>query len=151
MISLRRARIDDLAFIAQLVPRLAGRQFSPTYYTTEQLVDGTILALRSALERANDDDLFVIACDEGREVGFLWATTKQDYFTAEAHGYIEEVAVADDGLGIGTLLIQFAEVWARNRGHRYISLSVRPGNERARDLYIRRGYALDVEVRLKLL
>jgi GNAT superfamily N-acetyltransferase len=148
---MRRASPGDLPFISQLVPRLADPDFCPEYYDTEQLVSGTIRALRSALERSSDDELFVVASDAGREVGFLWANTKHDYFTAEAHGYIEEVAVVDDAQGTGTRLLEFAEDWSRERGHRYISLSVRPGNGRARKLYERRGYALDVEVRLKLL
>ena len=67
------------------------------------------------------------------------------------HGYIEEIAVAEDGAGVGSRLLEFAEAWARDRGYRYVSLSVRPKNERARDLYTRRGYAVDTEVRLKLL
>ncbi len=114
-------------------------------------MEGTVRALLSALERSSDDELLVIACDDGRDVGFLWADTKVDYFTAEVHGYIEEIAVAVDGLGVGSRLIEYAETWARDRGHRYISLSVRPGNERAKTLYARRGYNVDVEVRLKLL
>jgi ribosomal protein S18 acetylase RimI-like enzyme len=151
VVSIRRACSGDLNFISQLVPRLASERFSPAYYTTGQLVEGTVRALLSALERSSDDELLVIACDDGRDVGFLWADTKVDYFTAEVHGYIEEIAVAVDGLGVGSRLIEYAETWARDRGHRYISLSVRPGNERAKTLYARRGYNVDVEVRLKLL
>ncbi len=117
----------------------------------EQLVAGTIRALRAALERSSDDELLLIACEEGRDVGFIWADSKRDYFTAEMHGYIEEIAVAVDGLGVGTRLMEHAEAWARDRGYRYISLSVRPANERAKILYDRRGYGLDTEVRLKLL
>jgi ribosomal protein S18 acetylase RimI-like enzyme len=151
VLSVRRACLEDLPFIAGLVPRIASPDFSPAYYRREQLVTGTIRALRAALDRSSDDELFVIACDAGTQRGFLWANTKRDYFTAEAHGYIEEIAVVDDGCGTGTLLIDYAENWARDRGHRYISLSVRPGNERAKALYERRGYGLDVELRLKLL
>ena len=149
MIVTRRALLADLPFIARLVPRLADPVFSPAYYAREQLIAGTVRALRASLERQSDDELLLVACNDGVAVGFLWADTKRDYFTAEAHGYIEEIAVADEGRGFATHLIDRAESWARERG--YISLSVRPGNERARRLYGRLGYGVDVEVRLKLL
>jgi ribosomal protein S18 acetylase RimI-like enzyme len=140
-----------LSFIAQLVPRLADCRFSPPYYATEQLVEGTLAAIGAALERASDDELCLIASYDDRDAGFLWADTKRDYFTGESHGYIEELAVAVEGFGIGSRLIEHAEAWSRERGHRYVSLSVRPKNERAKRLYDRHGYGVDVEVRLKLL
>lgn len=151
MISVRRAVPEDLAFVSQVLPRLTDAGFSPAYFATSELIRGTLRHLRSALERASEDELFAIACEDGRQVGFLWADTKRDYFTGELHGYIEEVAVASDGRGVGSRLMDFAESWARERGYRYVSLSVRPANERAKAMYARRGYGIDVEVRLKIL
>jgi len=151
-VTIRPATPDDVAFIETLLPRLASTSVRPSYYTEEQMVTGTARHLRDALARSATDEILVVAiASDLKPVGFLWANTDRDYFTGEQHGYIEEVAVSEDGGGFGRALMQHAEDWARSRGYRYISLSVRPANRRARSLYARRGYELEVEKMLKLL
>jgi ribosomal protein S18 acetylase RimI-like enzyme len=49
-----------------------------------------------------------------------------------------------DGRGIGGRLLAFAEDWARGHGCRYITLGVFPGNTRARALYERHGYGVEL-------
>ena len=150
--TIRPATSDDIAFIETLVPRLASASIRPSYYSEEQMIVGTRSHLREAIARSAGDELFIVAiASDSRLVGFLWANTDRDYFTGESHGYIEEVAVSQDGAGAGQALMEHAEAWARKRGYRYISLSVRPANFRAKSFYARRGYELEVERMLKLL
>jgi ribosomal protein S18 acetylase RimI-like enzyme len=49
-----------------------------------------------------------------------------------------------DGRGIGGHLLAFAEEWARTHGCRFITLGVFPGNARARALYERHGYGVEL-------
>jgi len=151
-VTIRPATLDDVGFIEALLPRLASSSIRPPYYTEEQMVTGTAQHLRDAIARSSDDELFVVAlASDAKPAGFLWANTDRDYFTREPHGYIEEVAVLQDGGGFGRALMEHAEAWARSRGYRYINLSVRPANLRAKAFYARRGYEVEVERMLKLL
>lgn len=150
MLTVRNVTANDFDAVVRLLPRLADPSFCPPYYQTQELVDGTSRMLRGALERASADELFLVADDDGVVAGFIWANEKPDYFTQEIAGYIEEIAVTRDGAGIGTMLMDAAERWSVARGHRYIGLSVRPGNARAKALYDRRAYGIDVEHRVKL-
>jgi ribosomal protein S18 acetylase RimI-like enzyme len=151
-VTIRPATSDDIAFIESLVPRLASKSVRPSYYTVEQMVDGTRSHLRDAIARSAEDELFIVAiANDSARVGLLWANTDRDYFTGELHGYIEEVAVSQDGAGAGRALMEAAEAWAKKRGYRYVSLSVRPANLHAKSFYARRGYELEVERLLKLL
>ena len=64
----------------------------------------------------------------------------------EAHEdeyYIDTICVAPDarGLGIGTMLLRFAEEQARRIGHTKLSLNVEASKTKARRLYEREGFA----------
>jgi len=50
------------------------------------------------------------------------------------------VETASQGQGVGRLLMDAAEAWARSRGYRRITLNVFAQNERARQIYERLGY-----------
>ena len=56
--------------------------------------------------------------------------------------YIFDLAVQKNrrGKGIGTLLLNEAERWARERGAEYMELGVLEANEGAQRLYARCGY-----------
>jgi ribosomal protein S18 acetylase RimI-like enzyme len=49
-----------------------------------------------------------------------------------------------DGRGIGARLLEFSEAFARDHGCRFITLGVFPGNARARALYERHGYGVEL-------
>ncbi|MGM9950165.1 MAG: GNAT family N-acetyltransferase [Lysinibacillus sp.] len=69
------------------------------------------------------------------------------HIDAEAHEdeyYIDTVCVAPDarGLGIGTMLLRFAEEQARKFGHTKLSLNVETAKTKARRLYEREGFVV---------
>lgn len=69
------------------------------------------------------------------------------YIDVEAHEdeyYIDTICVAPDarGLGIGTMLLRFAEEQARKFGHTKLALNVETGKTKARRLYEREGFAV---------
>jgi ribosomal protein S18 acetylase RimI-like enzyme len=49
-----------------------------------------------------------------------------------------------DGRGIGGRLLDFAQIWAGEHACRHMTLGVFPGNERARALYERHGYGVEL-------
>ncbi|MGZ0150705.1 GNAT family N-acetyltransferase [Kribbella sp. WER1] len=51
------------------------------------------------------------------------------------------VAPPGRGKGVGNVLMQAVEDWARGTGATTLKLSVVPGNDRAHNLYLRHGYA----------
>ncbi len=74
----------------------------------------------------------------------------EDFFTHEPQGYIADLAVSDnvEGKGIGRILMERAEAWARAQGYRILALDVFAMNTHARSFYQRLSY---VEETLKLI
>jgi GNAT superfamily N-acetyltransferase len=83
---------------------------------------------------------------DGERVGCLHVLTKVDFFTGRAHGHISVIAVARaaEGRGVGGALMTWADEWAAALGYGHLTLHVFPGNTRARALYQREGYAVDM-------
>ncbi|MEO6546729.1 MAG: GNAT family N-acetyltransferase, partial [Ferruginibacter sp.] len=65
---------------------------------------------------------------------------------SEKHAHIADVIVAPEGSGkgIGALLMEKAEEWARSQGYHWLTLSVFAQNTRARELYERLGFGPDI-------
>ena len=72
----------------------------------------------------------------------LVATSAKDDLTGERQAYILDIVVRPDrrGQGIGTKLMEKAHEYAREKGLRYIGLTVASGNESALNLYRKLGY-----------
>ncbi|HEX7368830.1 MAG TPA: GNAT family N-acetyltransferase, partial [Rhodanobacteraceae bacterium] len=60
--------------------------------------------------------------------------------------HISDLAVAPghDGQGIGRALLDHAAAWAKSNECKLLTLSVFPGNARARALYARSGFSDDL-------
>jgi ribosomal protein S18 acetylase RimI-like enzyme len=54
------------------------------------------------------------------------------------------VAAGQEGQGIGRMLLERAQRWAKQHRCKLLTLSVFPGNARARALYESAGFALDL-------
>jgi len=152
---LRPATADDWDWIVSQVPRL--REFGPPPWRTPEQVDsGEIADLRIAFEQLDDPErLLLIAAraETGQPLGFLYVVTLTDFFTRERHAHVSDLLVARDGegQGVGRALMSAADVWARKRGYRFVTLSVFPDNRRALALYERLGFRTDVLRMLKAL
>lgn len=139
---LRPARVEDEAALLQLTHRLA--QFQPPLWRTrEEIVAADHPILIGAL-RQPQDAISIIVAEEpvGTVAGFVFSTTRQDYFTGRDHAHIEVLTVAEaaEGRGVGRALLDAAETWARGRGYSQITLNVFAVNARARAIYQRGGY-----------
>lgn len=145
-IRIRNATAADEAFLLALVPRFVAFGL-PHWRIAEAVQARTAQSLQAALTLLPTTSALLIAEDEaGEPLGFIHLTTRSDYFTAEAYGYVSEIAVAaeGEGRGIGRGLMAAAERWARRNGLERLVLDVFAGNRRARRFYGQIGFQEDV-------
>ena len=147
MLTIRPARADDEPFLIDLTPRLA--DFSlPAWRTANEIAQSDRQILREALGgRLPGSVILVAASDSGGErAGYVFATTKSDYFTHVDHAHVEVLAVDPhaEGRGVARALMAAVEEWSRLRGHSWITLNVFDRNIRARGLYDRLGYEPEI-------
>jgi ribosomal protein S18 acetylase RimI-like enzyme len=145
-ITIRPASASDQDFILSLVPRLV--EFGPpTWRNVPQMIATDIQVLTDQLLNHPPDIGFFIAEDEkGLPLGFIHLQTGTDYYYHEQHGHIANVIVAPEGegRGVGRMLMERGEEWARAQGYRWLTLSVFAQNTRAREVYKRLGYGEDI-------
>lgn len=150
MITTRIATPDDLPFLQGLVPRLRG--FGPAPLRPARAMDeAEQRAFADALNAPDPGDCVVIAELNRVPAGAAMFEEQRDYFTGETHGHLSIIIVEGDaeGRGVGKALLDAAEAWARDRGHRFITLNVFDGNQRARAFYERNGWRPDAVKYLK--
>lgn len=145
-VRIRPAEKSDKEFVLSLVPRLA--EFGPPAWRDAAQMTGVD-------ERVLDDKfvnqpagtyIFIAEDETGASLGFIHLQTGTDYYNSEAHGHVADIIVAPagEGRGVGRALMEKGEQWARNRGFRWLTLSVFAQNVRARELYARFGYGEDI-------
>jgi GNAT superfamily N-acetyltransferase len=145
-INIRPGSREDLEFILSLVPRLA--EFGPPEWRdVTAMINTDLQVLRDQLLHQSSDTAFFIAEDErGIPLGFVHLERGKDYYYLEKHGHIANVIVAQEGegRGIGRMLIEKGEEWAKIQGYRWLTISVFAQNLRAREVYQRLGYGEDI-------
>jgi GNAT superfamily N-acetyltransferase len=142
-LTIRPGRQDDEAFLVELMPRLADFPL-PAWRTAEEIAQADRNLLHNALTGALAHSAILVAelSPGGERAGYVFATTKHDYFTRAAHAHVEILAVeaAAQGNGVARALMNAIEQWARRRGYTWVTLNVFDGNARARALYDHLGY-----------
>jgi len=89
----------------------------------------------------------LIAEDAGKPVGWAFAHDERaEVFVVEPerrHGYLTELFLLPEarGKGLGRALIEACEAWARERGHRLLTVGVLSHNRSAIRAYEGAGYA----------
>jgi len=145
-IRIRPARAADTDFILDLVPRFVAFELPP-WRDRGESTDGVRRDIERHLrERPEGTHFFVAVTETDSPAGFLHLQATVDFFTGAPNCHISDLAVAPkwDGHGIGSRLLAFAEDWAKKHGCRYVTLGVFPGNARARALYERHGYGVEL-------
>lgn len=145
MIVIRPATRQDRSFVLSLADRLAEFEH-PRWRTAEEIADGDRRALAGAFDAPKPDEALFVAELDGARAGCLLLWTLEDYFSGQRHGHISVLAVTREaeGKGVGRALIEHAEQWARERGHTRLTLSVFEANARARHLYERTGFEVEL-------
>jgi len=145
-IRIREARASDAEFVLALVPRFVAFELPP-WRDRAETAEGIRRDIeRHFAERPEDSYRFVAETADGVRAGFLHLQATRDFFTGAPNCHISDIVVAPDldGHGVGGRLLAFAESWARQHGCRFLTLGVFPGNERARALYERHGYGVEL-------
>lgn len=146
-ILVRAATADDDGFILGLIERFVDFDL-PKWRRRNVVSEGIRRELLRQLEDQPAGSFMFIAEDDtsGERVGFLHLQTVTDSFTGHQNCHISDLAVAraHDGKGIGQALLKYAERFAKDHRCERVQLHVFPGNERARAIYEKAGYGLDV-------
>lgn len=145
-IRIRTYNPTDYEFIISLVTRFSEFEL-PEWRRAEDIDHTNRESLERALKQPEPDSAIFIAEEEnGALAGFVHLQTQTDYFTGEQHGYISDLAVDTpfEGQGVGRLLLETAEDWAREQGYPLLTLYVFAGNTRARRIYEKHGFCPEV-------
>ncbi len=149
--TIRPARPGDRGWILALAPRL--HEFGPPPWRERDVMDRAVTAsIDGGLTSPEPDQTVLVAESAAREpLGFVHLHAATDFHTGERHGHVSDVVVAPaaEGRGVGAALMAAAEDWGRARGFRLLRLHVFAGNARARALYERLGYQLDIVKMIK--
>ena len=90
--------------------------------------------------------IYIAEDETGKRAGFIHLQTQTDYFNNKKVGYISDLAVdsAFEGQGVGRILLDKAEEWARAEGCHLLSLYVFSNNSHARKIYEKLGFNEEV-------
>ena len=145
-ITIRPATADDTDFILSLAPRFVAFDLPKSRRKRE-----VVAAIRADIERALRDSpasshFFIAEDARHRNSGFLHLQVQRDFFSGARACHVSVLVVAPgyEGHGIGRTLLVHAERWAKAHRCKLLTLSVFPGNARARALYERCGFASDL-------
>jgi len=144
-INIRTASLDDIKFIVSLIPRLV--EFGPPSWRDKtEMINVDTKILTEKLTNQPEGTAIFIAHNNGNPLGFIHLQSGSDYYNKEKHGHISDIIVAPEGegKGIGSMLMEKAENWARSLGYRWLTLSVFAQNVHAREVYERLGYGQDI-------
>ncbi len=145
-VTIRPARAGDREWILAQAPRL--HDFGPPPWRPREVMDRAVRAsIDGGLTAPEPDQTVLVAESAAHErLGFVHLHAATDFHTGERHGHVSDIVVAAEaeGRGVGAALMAAAEDWARARDFRLLTLHVFDGNRRARALYERLGYRLDI-------
>lgn len=100
--------------------------------------------LTGSWRRRMPNQAFVLRGADGQRLGALWMATGLDHHREwQAWVLLVYVEPTHRGKGLGRMLMQKAEAWARNNGMRSVMLNVHAGNQPAYEFYLRGGYQQD--------
>lgn len=139
--SFRRDDPEALAFILDQARRIAAG--TPAWFSPDAVISATQRDLTAAVQNDSGAAFVVLAVDANdNRLGFVYALATDSPFTGAPSVHVSDIVVATEaeGRGIGRLLLEAAETWARSRGAATMSLHVFESNTRARGLYERIGF-----------
>ena len=146
-ITIRAATPDDTGFILSLAPRFVGFAL-PRGRRKRETLAGIRADIEHALRGAPPGDHFFVAEEAtgAERIGFLHLQVQRDFFTDARACHVSDLAVAPghEGRGVGRALLAHAGAWAKASRCKLLTLGVFPGNARARDLYERAGFTVDL-------
>lgn len=145
-VKVRDGTAADRDFVIHTAQRFAAFG-PPPWRSAEEVVAGEARYLAEFFGGRVKGPLLLIATDEAdARVGFALLEPAVDYFTGQPHAHLGMVAVTEaaEGSGAAAALLRAAEKRARAQGFARLTLNVFEGNARARRLYEREGFAVEI-------
>jgi ribosomal protein S18 acetylase RimI-like enzyme len=146
-IELRPYAPGDAEFVGGLVERFSEFELPP-WRTPADVSAGTRREWVRQLGGKQNGVFPFVAIDKasGERAGFIVLLKMPDFFTSGTNCYISDMVVAHgaDSRGVGSAMLGFAERFAREQGCERLALAVFPGNARARALYERHGFGVEL-------
>jgi ribosomal protein S18 acetylase RimI-like enzyme len=149
-VTLRAATPADHPAIRALDPRLIAEAKLPGA-TREDFLRFQRRFTDAALADTNPKSRLIVAVDSGDQVlGYTHLKPTHDDVLDVETGYLSIIAVAESaaGKGIGRLLIEAAESWAKEQGYPSLLLDVFASNKTARSFY-EKADVIEDSVRLR--
>jgi len=143
-LAFRGATPADIPSLTALASRMANFELPP-WRTADEVTAADGQAMVSAVRAADPDSEVFVAERDGVIAGCLHMVVAADFF-GRRHAHVSVIATSADaeGSGVGRALMAFAEDWARGRQLPLITLNVFAANERARRLYERAGFEVEL-------
>jgi ribosomal protein S18 acetylase RimI-like enzyme len=143
-VTIRVASRRDEEALMRLSERMANFPV-PSWRSAAEITQADGRSMVNAVTLAHPDSEVFIAERGGDVAGCLHMLVARDFF-GRRHAHISVIAVSDkaEGTGCGRALMEFAEHWARDRELPIITLNVFATNERARRLYEKAGFEVEL-------
>jgi ribosomal protein S18 acetylase RimI-like enzyme len=140
-VNIREATKNDHAFIFELSPCLAAVA-QIDWHSNEVINTMQDEYISLMLTETDQPNGTFIAESNNMSLGFIHVRTHKDSISGETSGTIPLLAVSpqSQGLGVGALLINYAEQWAKNVGCRLLHLEVFANNTKAKGFYQHLGF-----------
>ncbi|HLO18609.1 MAG TPA: GNAT family N-acetyltransferase [Anaerolineales bacterium] len=146
IVRVRTFKASDTEFVSSLTTRFSEFEL-PRWRITNEIDNKNRIALQKTMEEPEPESAIFIA-EDGVDglAGFIHLQTQTDYFSGDKHGYISDLAVDKrfEGRGVGRILLDAAQDWARAKGYHLLTLYVFAGNTRARRVYEKYGFSQEV-------
>ncbi|MBS0591617.1 MAG: GNAT family N-acetyltransferase [Proteobacteria bacterium] len=145
-IHVRLAHADDDDFILALASRFAEFEL-PVWRKRNETLAGVRRDIEHHLRTLPPTShLFVSEDQDATLLGFLHLQTRKDFFTGALNCHIADLVVAAEyeGRGVAGTMLRFADAWAKEHRCRFLTLGVFPNNARARKLYERHGFGVEI-------
>ena len=141
LIVVREAQESDHPFIFEFSPKLA--EVAQLEWHTDDVIrkmqDDYISEM---LAKTSQPNITFIAKSNNVQLGFIHVRTHKDDISGETCGTIPLLAVSpkSQGVGVGKILIEYAESWAKDLGCRLLHIEVFANNKNAKGFYQNLGF-----------
>ena len=143
-LTIRLATRDDERALMRLSERMANFDV-PAWRSAKEITEADGRSMVNAVNLGHAESEVFIAEAAGEVAGCLHMLVARDFF-GRRHAHISVIAVSEmaEGTGAGRTLMDYAEQWARARALPLITLNVFAANARARRLYERAGFEVEL-------
>jgi len=141
LVVIRESQKSDHPFIFELSPNLA-EVAQLEWHSDDAIQKMQYGYIAEMLAETSHPNATFIAETNNVSLGFIHVRTHIDGISGETCGTVPLLAVSpkSQGLGIGKLLINHAEKWAKNLGCRLLHLEVFANNKKADSFYQNLGF-----------